>query len=209
MSRGRGDGDGTRAHKASTIYNTVQYCTILTTLYQPASRCRRGRPLNLLFFRGPSFSVVFPIASLSLCFVPLLSCSFVCPRLFLPPSLPPSLLLDATPDFSPFLPAGLFQPLDDFLRTSTVGEFFARLQMLRAFAAQLLESSSVSAATGTNSSTARAGGARALATVLLGLWQYYSQVGFCGCAFVCWKDISWNFSAGARRECSFWSSSSV
>lgn len=63
------------------------------------------------------------------------------------------------------LPAGLFQPLDDFLRTSTMGEFFARLQMVRAFAAQLGSACSPSAT-----------GGNALGTVLQGLWQYYSQV---------------------------------
>ena len=62
-------------------------------------------------------------------------------------------------------PAGLFQPLDDFLRTSNVGEFFARLQMVRAFAAQL---GSASSSTG--------GSGNALGTVLQGLWHYYSQV---------------------------------
>lgn len=61
---------------------------------------------------------------------------------------------------------GLFKPLDDFLRTSSVGEFFARLQMLRAFTAQL-------AAGGVGEGSS---GTKALATVLQGLWRYYSQV---------------------------------
>lgn len=59
-----------------------------------------------------------------------------------------------------FSPAGLFKPLDDFLRTSSVGEFFSRLLMIRAFAAHLRAVSS----------------AQALANVLEGLWQYYAQV---------------------------------
>lgn len=63
--------------------------------------------------------------------------------------------------------SGLFQPLDDFLRTSNVGEFFARLQMVRAFAAQL--------GAGAGFGYSAAGGS-ALGNVLHGLWQYYSQV---------------------------------
>eukprot|EP00903_Cladosiphon_okamuranus_P014927 g13820.t2 len=67
---------------------------------------------------------------------------------------------------------GLFQPLDDFLRTSNVGEFFARLQMVRAFAAQLGPGSGSGSGSGSASSAA---GGSALGTVLQGLWQYYSQ----------------------------------
>lgn len=66
-----------------------------------------------------------------------------------------------------YVPIGLFQPLDDFLRTSNVGEFFARLQMVRAFAAQLGSASS-------EASSATAGSP--LGTVLQGLWQFYSEV---------------------------------
>ncbi|CAM9377533.1 unnamed protein product, partial [Scytosiphon promiscuus] len=66
---------------------------------------------------------------------------------------------------------GLFQSLDDFLRTSTVGEFFARLQMLRAFAAQL----SLSYGDGGDVASSPHRGERALATVVQGLWEYYSQ----------------------------------
>lgn len=67
-----------------------------------------------------------------------------------------------------FLPisTALFKPLDDFLRTSSVGEFFARLQMLRAFTAQLASGAVNDSSPGT----------KALATMLQGLWSYYSQV---------------------------------
>ncbi|CAB1097864.1 unnamed protein product [Ectocarpus sp. CCAP 1310/34] len=70
---------------------------------------------------------------------------------------------------------GLFQPLDDFLRTSSIGEFFARLQMLRAFAAQLGSSSNggtIGSCDDYETCTTRA---QALGIVVQGLWQYYSQ----------------------------------
>lgn len=77
-------------------------------------------------------------------------------------------------------PAGLFQPLDDFLRTSSVGEFFSRLQMVRAFAAHLRAVSdsqhkTVSDVGGAEDVSEERGGA--LANVLEGLWKYYEQVG--------------------------------
>ncbi|CAM9229718.1 unnamed protein product, partial [Ectocarpus sp. 8 AP-2014] len=70
---------------------------------------------------------------------------------------------------------GLFQPLDDFLRTSNIGEFFARLQMLRAFAAQLCSSCNGATTAFRDDSKTCTRRARALGIVVQGLWQYYSQ----------------------------------
>ncbi|CAN0109706.1 unnamed protein product [Ectocarpus sp. 6 AP-2014] len=70
---------------------------------------------------------------------------------------------------------GLFQPLDDFLRTSNIGEFFARLQMLRAFAAQLCSSSDGATTAFRDDPKTRTTRAQALGIVVQGLWQYYSQ----------------------------------
>ncbi|CAM9165037.1 unnamed protein product [Ectocarpus sp. 4 AP-2014] len=70
---------------------------------------------------------------------------------------------------------GLFQPLDDFLRTSSVGEFFARLQMLRAFAAQLGSSSNGATTASCDDSKTCTTRGQALGIVVQGLWQYYSQ----------------------------------
>lgn len=67
--------------------------------------------------------------------------------------------------------AGLFQPLDDFLRTATIGEFFARLQMVRAFTAQITDTARMN---GLEDQRSRS--SHALAAVLQGLWLYYSQV---------------------------------
>lgn len=61
------------------------------------------------------------------------------------------------------------------MRTSSIGEFFARLQMLRSFAAQLstgaVPSCEEDARDGDGASRVAV-----LATVSQGLWQYYSQV---------------------------------
>ncbi|CAM9468160.1 unnamed protein product, partial [Ectocarpus sp. 12 AP-2014] len=70
---------------------------------------------------------------------------------------------------------GLFQPLDDFLRTSSIGEFFARLQMLRAFAAQLASSSNGATTASCDDFKTCTTRAQALGIVVQGLWQYYSQ----------------------------------
>ena len=65
---------------------------------------------------------------------------------------------------------GLFTSLDQFVRTSSLGEFPARLHLIRAFAAQVLATTDTSA-----SSNAERHEARQLGRVLLSLWRYYSQ----------------------------------
>lgn len=67
----------------------------------------------------------------------------------------------------------MFGSLDDFIRTSSIGEFFVRLQMLRAFAAQLTrKDAAIDGAVGSGKSEAR----KALANLLHHLWRHYSQV---------------------------------
>ncbi|CAM9174987.1 unnamed protein product, partial [Phaeothamnion confervicola] len=84
------------------------------------------------------------------------------------------------------LPEGareLLSLLDDFLRTSAVGEFPARLELVRAFSAQLLCGGG-SAATADCAPAAEAGGDGAaerdaadgtMAYVMFSLWRYYQQ----------------------------------